>query len=188
MPKIKYQDLPILRNTDHLAVVAHANTIIAEYQDQGFVLTLRQLYYQFVSRDLIPNTQREYKRLGGIINDARLVGLIDWLALEDRTRNLQSLSHWTSPTEIIEAVSAQYRTDRWAAQPHRVEVWIEKDALAGVIEGVCHELDVPYFSCRGYTSQSEMWGAGMRLRQHARAGQRPRSSSTSATTTPRGST
>lgn len=169
MPKIKYLHLPILKNQTQLAVVGHANDIIAEYQAQGFVLTLRQLYYQFVSRDLIPNNMREYKKLGGIINDARLAGLIDWSALEDRTRNLQQLSHWNSPTEIIDACAGQYRIDKWADQPVHVEVWIEKDALVGVIEGVCNELDVPYFSCRGYTSQSEMWSAGRRLRHFERA-------------------
>jgi hypothetical protein len=40
------------------------NTIIADYQAQGFDLTLRQLYYQLVSRDIIPNRQQEYDRLG----------------------------------------------------------------------------------------------------------------------------
>ena len=61
-----------------LSVIDKANDIIAEYQAQGFTLTLRQLYYQFVARALIPNKQSEYKRLGGIISDARLAGLIDW--------------------------------------------------------------------------------------------------------------
>jgi hypothetical protein len=51
----------------------------------------------------------------------------------------------------------------WADQDAYVEVWVEKDALIGVLEGVCRELDVPYFACRGYTSQSEMWGAAQRL-------------------------
>ncbi len=81
-------------------IIERADAICAEYAAQGFDLTLRQLYYQFVARGFIPN---------------------------------------------------------------RVEVWIEKDALVGVIEGVCQRNDVPFFSCRGYTSQSEMWGAGQRL-------------------------
>lgn len=173
MPKIKYADLPILRNENHLAIVNQANRIIVEYQQQGFVLTLRQLYYQFVARDLIPNNQREYKRLGSIINDARLAGLIDWEALEDRTRNLAALSHWTGPDSIVEACSEQFRIDRWETQPRRVEVWIEKDALVGVIEGVCQRYDVPFLSCRGYTSQSEMWQAGQRLLRYRKNEQPP---------------
>jgi hypothetical protein len=164
MPKIRYVDnLPILRNAEQLALVKHANTIIREYQAQGFDLTLRQLYYQFVSRDLLPNTVQSYKRLGGIIVDGRLAGLIDWDAIVDRTRNLESLAHWASPEAIVDAVSEQFRIDKWARQPNRVEVWIEKEALAGVFERICQELDVPYFCCRGYTSVSEVWSAGQRL-------------------------
>lgn len=150
----------------HLNEIERANEIIASYSAQGFVLTLRQIYYQFVARDLIPNTLQSYKRLGGIINDGRLAGLIDWLAIEDRTRSLRSNPHWSSPASIIAASAAGFRYDKWADQPRRVEVWIEKDALTGVIEPACTELDVPYFACRGYSSQSEQWRAGQRFVSH----------------------
>ena len=142
-----------------LAIIITANKIIEEYRDQGFILTLRQLYYQFVARDLIPNTERSYKRLGSIVNDGRLAGLIDWLAIEDRTRNVRGNTHWNSPAEIIEAARRGYAIDMWENQEVRVEVWIEKNALIGIIEGVCDELDVPYFACIGYVSQSEQWRA-----------------------------
>lgn len=150
-------------NDEHLAIIAKANDIIEEYQAQGYSLTLRQLYYQFVARDMLPNTQQSYKRLGGILADARLAGLVDWSAMVDRTRSLKSNSHWDSPAEIVQSCAAQFRYDLWADQPTRVEVWIEKDALIGVIEDACRGLDVPFFSCRGYTSLSEMWVAGMRI-------------------------
>lgn len=71
----------------------------------------------------------------------------------------------------MRAVARQYRNDLWRRQPRRVEVWIEKDALVGVIAGVCDELGVPYFSCRGYTSQSEMWAAGQRIGEYIEGGQ-----------------
>lgn len=154
-------------------IIGKASEIIAEYQAQGFILTLRQVYYQFVSRDLILNTMKSYKRLGGIINSARLAGLIDWAAIEDRTRNVESLAHWTTPCEIVSDCAEQFRLDKWARQPCRPEVWIEKEALAGVVEGVCQELDISYLSCRGYTSQSEMWSSAMRLKAMIEAGQTP---------------
>jgi hypothetical protein len=137
-------------------------------------LTLRQLYYQFVARGWIANNQKEYKRLGKIINDARMAGLIDWHHLQDRTRNLSRLPHWDDPGHVIESAAVSYRRDLWEGQDCYVEVMIEKDALVGVIEGVCEQWDVPYFSCRGYTSQSEMWGAGQRLLERIRSGQRVR--------------
>lgn len=171
MPTICYQDFNFRANT--LKIINQANAIIEEYQRQGYDLTLRQLYYQFVSRDIIPNRQTEYKRLGSVINDGRLAGMIDWDAITDRTRNLASLAHWNTPASIIEACSLQFRYDKWDDQPNRIEVWIEKEALAGVFQRVCQDLDVPYFSCRGYTSQSEMWAASQRIIEYENAGQEP---------------
>ena len=168
MPKRAY--VPKEFTAAHVAVIKAANAIIAEYAGQGFSLTLRQLYYQFVSRDLIANNMKEYKRLGSIINDARLAGLIDWDAIEDRNRSLRRLAHWTSPRDIVESCANQFRVDLWEGQTSRVEVWIEKDALVGVIEGVCTRNDVPFFSCRGYTSQSEMWSASQRIVEVMEAG------------------
>lgn len=160
MPKIAYIEKRF--NSKARARIEQANEIIAEYEAAGFTLTLRQLYYQFVARDLIPNTMKSYKALGNVINDARLAGLIDWDAIEDRTRAVRGRSHWDDPSGVIESAASSYGLNLWEGQEKRVEVWIEKDALVGVIERVCRELDVPYFSCRGYTSQSELWRAAKR--------------------------
>jgi hypothetical protein len=155
---------------DSLRIIAQANTIIREYQAQGFTLTLRQLYYQFVSRDYIANQQKEYDKLGAIVSDGRLAGLIDWEAIEDRGRWLRKQNAWDTPKDIVDACAAQYHRNRWEDQDCRLEVWIEKDALVGVIEPACTELDIPYFACRGYNSQSEQWRAGVRYANHLKAG------------------
>jgi hypothetical protein len=170
MPCITYQTFNF--RPAALTVIETANAILAEYAAAGMDLTLRQLYYQFVARGLIPNKDTEYKRLGSVINDARLAGLIDWSRIEDRTRSLRSVAHWSDPADIVEACASQFAIDRWSEQPERVEVWIEKDALIGVIEQVCRKWDVGYFSCRGYVSQSEMWSASQRMNHYERKGQR----------------
>lgn len=149
-------------------MIDKANEIIHEYQTQGYSLTLRQLYYQFVARDLVPNRQNEYKRLGSAINNGRLAGEIDWYAIEDRTRNLSGVQTWDTPSQILEACANSFKYDLWASQPNYVEVWCEKEALAGVFSRICTDLRVPYFSCRGYVSQSELWRAGRRLRKFER--------------------
>jgi hypothetical protein len=156
-----------------LDLIDTANKIIVDYQNQGFDLTLRQLYYQMVARDIIRNEQKEYKRIGSIINDARLAGLIDWTVIVDRTRSLRANSHWTTPRSILRSAADSYLEDMWKNQKWRPEVWIEKDALVGVIAGICSQYDVPYFSCRGYTSQSSMWQAGqLRIRNNFSDGQK----------------
>lgn len=116
-----------------------------------------------VARDIIPNNERSYKNLGALINDARLAGLIDWNAIEDRTRNIRGRTHWEKPGDVIKAAAYNYHLDYWQDQDNYVEVWVEKDALVGVVGRICDYLDIKYFSCRGYVSQSEMWVAAKRL-------------------------
>jgi hypothetical protein len=146
-----------------LDTIATANQIINSYRARGFDLTLRQLYYQFVAKDLIPNTERSYNNLGSIISDGRLTGLVDWDAIEDRTRNVRMNAHWRDPGGVIDSAADSFALDKWRGQKYAPEIWIEKDALIGVIEGICRQLDIPFFSCRGYVSQSEMWRGGRRL-------------------------
>jgi hypothetical protein len=171
MPKICY--VPRSFSAISQGLIDKANEIINEYEEMGYELTLRQLYYQMVSRDIIANKQAEYKRLGSVVNDARLAGLIDWDRISDLTRELRSVAHWDDPSDIVGTCARQFRIDKWAGQTYRPEVWVEKDALRNVIERACTPLDVSYFSCRGYTSQSEMWSAAQRLLRYKKAGQTP---------------
>lgn len=166
MPKICYTKKNF--NEHSRALIVMAEKIIDEYFSQGYKLTLRQLYYQFVARNLIPNSERSYKNLGNLISDARRAGLFDWSALEDRTRRLHKLAFWNNPKELLETARDQYHRDLWANQKIRIQVWIEKDALLGVISEICEKNDVPYFSCRGYASDSEIWNSAMRLRIYVR--------------------
>lgn len=146
-----------------LDVINQANEIIEEYQADGFDLTLRQLYYQFVSRDLIPNSQKSYSRLGDIISNARLNGDIDWRAIKDRTRQLKENLHFNCPAEAIENISEWYKIDTRADQETYIECWVEKEALVGVVERICRKIDIPFFACRGYVSQTAMYEASKRF-------------------------
>lgn len=154
-------------------IIDQANVIIEEYQEAGFSLTLRQIYYQFVSRGYIENTIQSYKRLGSIINDARLSGDIDWLAIEDRTRNIRVANYFSSPQSLLYSAKRSYAIDMWANQDYRLECWIEKDALVGCVENICSKLQVPYMACRGYTSQSEQWRSAQRIQKYCEEGKVP---------------
>lgn len=158
---------------EKLLLIQIANTIIDEYTKQGFSLTLRQLYYQFVARSILPNSVKSYGKLGDAINDGRLTGLVSWTAIEDRTRNLMGTQTFESPEKAIGSIANSYREDLWHDQDWRPEVWVEKEALAGVVEGICSRLRVNFFACRGYNSQSEAWRAGQRFANYYNRGQRP---------------
>lgn len=159
--KIKYKDINF--RSKSLDLIQLVNQVISEYSNQGFELTLRQAYYQLVARGYIPNNEQSYKNIGSLINDGRLAGLIDWDAITDRTRNLRGNSHWDSPADVICSARYSFLMDKWKNQPNYVEVWVEKDALVDIVGKTCRPLDVPFFSCRGYTSQSEMWTAAQRF-------------------------
>lgn len=130
------------------------NSIIDEYQRQGYVMTVRQLYYQLVARDYIANNMREYKNVAETLDDAKLAGLVDWDAIEDRTRQFKTRGRWSSGGSILRAVASQYHMDLWDNQDCRVFAIVEKEALVGVLEGICHNMDIPLLAARGYPSSS----------------------------------
>lgn len=166
MPRIRYEDWR--PRGEAARDVVRAQDICAEYAAQGYDLTLRQLYYQFVARGYIPNSQKSYNRLGDIVSKARLAGFLDWDYIVDRARPHGSVAHWENPSVIVDAIARQFRVDKWADQPYRVEVWIEKEALAGVMERACRSLDVDWFACKGYVSSSAMWKAAQRFKDYYR--------------------
>jgi len=161
MPKIQYKEIKFRQKS--LDLINLVNEVIDEYKAQGFELTLRQAYYQLVARGYIPNNEKSYKNIGSLINDGRLAGLIDWHSITDRTRYLRGHSHWNRPQDVIASARYSYLLDKWEGQPNYVEVWVEKDALVDIVGQACGPIDTPHFSCRGYTSQSEMWTAAQRF-------------------------
>ena len=93
------------------------NTILEEYRNDGYVLTLRQLYYQLVSKDIIPNNDREYAKLSNILKKGRMAGIVDWSAIEDRVR-VPKLPYWVRDVQhAIQDTIEQYRVDRMQGQP-----------------------------------------------------------------------
>jgi len=133
-------------------MIAKMNGIIEAFMQKGFVLTVRQLYYQLVARDLIENSDKSYKRITSLVNDARISGEIDWDAIEDRTRAFERRQRWGSGRDILQASVDSFHMDMWENQPARPFVIIEKEALVGVLARTCRGLDVPLLAARGYPS------------------------------------
>lgn len=148
-------------------VVETAEGIRQKYEDQGLRLTLRQMYYQFVSMGLVENGQKVYKALGSALTEARKRGEFPIDGLEDRGRDVGLTQSMTSMLDVDEALTqaaADLRTgplylqrDRWFGQPVVPSVWVEKEALAGVFTDPCESHDVGLFPCKGYPSLSALW-------------------------------
>lgn len=153
-------------------LIDKSNEILDDYNKQGYILTLRQLYYQLVSRDIIANKVKSYTMLGNIISNGRLAGLIDWEMIEDRSRSYRTNSHWNSPKEILDAAASSYYLNRWEDQHYYVEVWCEKDAVSNILQPVCSKWDVLFMANRGYSSQSAMYNAYQRIYYKIREGKK----------------
>lgn len=182
---MKQAFVPKRFRADTLDIIKIANAIIELYQAQGYGLTLRQLFYQFVARDLFPdswideaynrknkldpytkNTTKNYKRLGNIINDGRMAGEIDWDAISDRTRSLKGRPSWEDSNEIVGMAAKAFRFDKWRNQPIQPYVFVEKEALVEVVGDVCNQYGVSYLACKGYLSLSMMKEAVDRFAQY----------------------
>jgi hypothetical protein len=153
---VKQQYLDINFRKPSLDLIATCDRILREYIDAGYVITVRTLYYQLVARDIILNKEASYKNLTGLVNDARLAGLLDWDVIEDRGRRPVVRPRWGNGRQFLESVLPQYHSDLWQGQPERVFVVVEKDALAGVLEQTCHNYDIPLLAARGYPSASSV--------------------------------
>jgi len=167
-----------------LRLIDMADEIIVDYLRDGYNLTLRQLYYQFVRRDWLPeewycekagstNNVKSYKKLGDLLSNARDAGLVDWLAIVDRSRGSVGFPSWDSPKSIVRACADQYQIDLWEDQPYDVSVWVEKDALSDIIEKGCEGARTRYMACKGYLSASAAWRAGQAAMRASRQGKIP---------------
>ena len=161
MPILKYNDYNPKQSARLL--IDLANSILEDFDRQGYKLTLRQLYYQLVAKDVIENSQKSYDRVGKIISRARDAGMIDWKYIEDRTRVVQSHPHWDDGQDFMRSAVPQYRHDLWKGQDTRVMVFVEKQALEQVVGRAASKWDVPYFANKGYLSSSSAWNVARNM-------------------------
>lgn len=147
-----------------IALLDHIDNILASYEEQGYKLTLRQLYYQLVASDIIPNNISEYNKIGNVVNKGRLAGYIDWDMIEDRVRIPKTNSHWNTPKDILESAANSFYMDRWVGQDTYIEVLCEKDAVSNILEPICRKWDVLFMANRGYSSTSAVYEMGKRMK------------------------
>lgn len=148
------------------------NSIINEYASDGYTLTLRQLYYQLVSRAVIPNKQNEYAKLSKLLKEGRMGGIVDWNAIEDRLRIPHIPYCNDDPKQAIDDAINQYRLDRQEGQDTYIEVWVEKDALSGVLKRVTSKYHIRLLVNRGYGSVTAIHDAYERLKREMYKGKK----------------
>lgn len=165
---MKYAYKQVNFRADSLAMIARCNEVVDRYV--GLRLSLRQLYYQLVTVNAIRNEEKAYKGLGKLVSDGRLAGLIDWDLIEDRGRRPSVPSEWRNLQNLVDGALYSYRLPRWKGQEFYVELWVEKDALSGVLAPLADEYHVPLVVNKGYSSQSAMYEAARRIRVKSSGG------------------
>lgn len=164
MTKIAYEERRFAAKT--ALVIDQANEIMEDYDS----ITLRGLYYQFVARNYLENTIRNYKKLGDIVRNARMAGKISWDLMTDRTRSLYGYNTYDNIGEAFDMASYRYKEDLHSDQDNYIEVWCEKDALTGTIQKPCNQRRISYFPTKGYPSISALKNAADRFKREVRKG------------------
>lgn len=167
MARIRYRNINF--RPDRLARIVQMNKILEEYTSK---VSVRQLYYRLVGAALIPNNKTEYNKIQDLITAARYAGLIDWNAIEDRGREAAKKRDWHSAKDALDGVIEEFRLDRWADQPYYVELWVEKDALEGVLTPIAIDYHIPLMSTRGYNSASALKETAERINRRVRGGRK----------------
>jgi hypothetical protein len=128
------------------------NAILEEYAMQGFQMTIRQLYYQMVSRELIPFSNSEYDKLLDLIGNARNGGMIDWSHIVDRSRDSYRVPLFESVDDALQQAAQRYHVDIWEGMPLKPVIWFEKAGLSQIIGTVANSYNIEYMATRGENS------------------------------------
>jgi hypothetical protein len=131
-------------------------------------MTVRQVFYRMVTQPqpLIAKTEAEYKRtVGRLLVEMRRSGDIPFRWIADNTRWMRKPQSYDSLEEALENTARTYRRDLWTNQDVYVEVWTEKDALAGVLLDVTREWDVPLMVAKGFASVSFLYSAAEHIQE-----------------------
>jgi hypothetical protein len=153
------------------ALLAAIHSILDGEEHQ---ITVRHLFYRLVGVGVIPKTEPAYKSLVHHLSNWRRSEDIPWDAFADSTRWHIRHKTFDGVADALQRTRETYRRDMWATQPHYVELWLEKDAIASIVADVATDFGVPVFVCRGFASLSSLYGAAQTFREAEASGKRVR--------------
>lgn len=132
-------------------------------------ITIRHLFYRLVGLHIIEKTETAYQSLGSHLSKWRRSGDIAWSAFTDNTRWHIQRSSFRGVEHALQNTAENYRRNLWETQPFYVEVWVEKDAIAGIVAGTANGFGVPVFVCRGFASLSSLYSAANTFKEEVEA-------------------
>lgn len=133
------------------ALIDPIHEAIESYRSQGFRPNPRGVAYRLEGGGVIRKTDKNFQLVEDIVKEGREIGEFDWDDIVvDSARDLRDYATWDSEAERIKSAAETHLNDKWATQPRRVEVWMEKEGLLGVLGPICEANDVPYRALTGH--------------------------------------
>lgn len=150
---------PARRTAEDMNSLRTTILAVADEIREGATVTLRQLYYALTVRGVLPKTEAAYKRLAQITSTMRRTGMMSYSWIEDGTRVTYAPTTYESARAALEDLAERYLESPWADAECAPEIFLEKDALAGVVYDVTYDYCVPLRVQRGYASLSALYKA-----------------------------
>ena len=154
-----YAASPIKRQRATKAAVAARREMLRAIVDAQKPMTVRQVFYAATVRGIVEKAESGYRKVQVDLAEMRRTGTLPYHWLADSTRWMRKPRTYGSMAEAVEETARLYRRDLWSRAERRVEIWLEKDALAGVVDDITYGFDVPLMVTRGYASLSFLYDA-----------------------------
>jgi hypothetical protein len=164
MSSTAYRSRPIRRSRRSRAEIEAVRAAIYDALAVEHPATVRQVFYRLVTSGAIVKTETEYKStVVRLLTVMRREGTVPYHWIADNTRWMRKSQSYDSLEDALYRTAQTYRRALWADQPAYVEVWLEKDALAGVLLEVTDPWDVPLMVTRGYPSLTFLHSAAEQI-------------------------
>jgi len=154
-----YQSSPIRRHRATKAEVEERRAALLEIVEDMRPMTVRQVFYQATVRNIVEKSEAGYTKVQTDLVLMRRSGVLPYSWLADNTRWQRKPRTFDSVEEALRDTAKLYRKSLWTDADAYVEVWLEKDALAGVVLPITSMYDVPLMVARGYASLSFLHSA-----------------------------
>lgn len=150
-----------IRSKSHVIHIA----VLQIFKELEPRLTVRQIYYALTVRGVVPKTEGGYRQTCYQLGLMRKNGFIPYGWIADNTRWQIKPTTDQGLEDALARWQGAYRRDLWDNQRDYVEIWVEKDALAGVVIPITVEYDVPLYVCRGYSSMTFLYEAAEYIKE-----------------------
>lgn len=155
------------------AEMASIRQAIIDTLEEDPPMTVRQVFYLLETRGVIEKTEAEYNGVVvRLLTEMRLTGEVPWNYIVDSSRRRLRNVTYDGINEAAERTARVYRRNALDLSPDYIEVWCEKEALAGVISQVTDEFDVPLIVSKGMPSLTILALTAVEINEAAKAGQR----------------